>query len=230
MRFTCKNCGKGFDGRKDSKYCSQSCYRLGVRGQKRKTRSDKGTRKANTIVLQVQCPGCGKDFERRESDTRKSTRIYCNQECFGKHGAHLTRGGRPRKRPGGVGLPPDPEPETLEAHSIWPVKSWFEDKGYTLLYMPGCKYTAQKSDRIYQHRLVMSVRLDRRLLSSEHVDHIIPVAAGGTDEYENLQLLTPGEHGKKTRKEDVGQQFKDLIEELGIAPETAFDRIRRSLV
>jgi 5-methylcytosine-specific restriction protein A len=34
-----------------------------------------------------------------------------------------------------------------------------------------------------------------------HVDHIVPLEEGGTDDDENLQTLCQADHGKKTREE-----------------------------
>lgn len=228
VHFTCRNCGKGFEaGRKDARYCSQACFGKKGRRQNKRTRSDKGVRKPGTVYVHAMCPGCGKEFDRRESDTRKSKNIYCDQECYGKNGSHLTRGGRPRKRPGGKGLPPHAQPETIAAHERWPVKSWFNDNGYTLLYMPDCPYTPPKGDRIYEHRLIMALELGRRLDRNEHVDHIKPLANGGTNARYNLQILTPSEHAKKTASENVvtWRNLAKAIRELGFTPEEALTRL-----
>jgi hypothetical protein len=232
MRFSCRYCGKGFDSSKSgAKYCSRPCLKAGGRGRNRKERSDKGKRKPGTKLIKTNCSGCGKEFERRESDALKSKNIYCDQECYGKNGAHLTRGGRPRKRPGGKGLPPHAQPETLRADDLWPVRSWFDDKGYTLLYMPECPYAPPSTGRIYEHRLIMSMELGRRLERTEHVDHITPISEGGTNERSNLQIMTPSNHMKKTASENVTvwRNFTKEVKNLGLSPDEALEILRRSI-
>lgn len=229
MRFSCKNCGKGFNsGNPDARFCSKECLGVKGRGPNKKQRSDTGSRKPGTVYVQAICPGCGKEFERRESDTRKSKNIYCDQECYGKNGAHLTRGGRPRKRPGGKGLPPHAQPETITANEKWEVKSWFDDNGYTLLYMPDCPYTSAKSDRIFEHRLIMAMEEGRRLERTEHVDHIVPLTEGGTNARSNLQIMTPSDHMKKTANENVTQwrQLSREVRELGFTADEVLEILR----
>lgn len=135
--------------------------------------------------------------------------------------------GRPRKRPGGLGLPPHAQPETIEADKKWKVKSWFDDKGYTLLYMPDCPYAPKSTGRIYEHRLIIAIEEGRKLERDEHVDHILPIAKGGTNARSNLQLLTRSDHMKKTAKENVVEWRKlaKLVEESGLTFEEVIERL-----
>ena len=45
---------------------------------------------------------------------------------------------------------------------------------------------------------------DGRIVVGEHVDHIVPRAAGGTDEWSNLQSLCAKCHARKTALYDGG--------------------------
>ena len=183
------------------------------------------------MVIEMECSNeyCCEKLTRQAGEIKKNKtgKFFCCRKCYDRSDvkAQASAHGRPRKRAGGRGLPPNPQPETLAVHAKTPVISWFEDRGYILLYIPDYRFV-NKDGRIYEHRLVVSEHLDRRLGRLEHVDHIQPVSQGGGNSYENLQLMSASDHGKKTRSESPSARFLALVDELGITVDEALDRVR----
>lgn len=71
MRHTCVNCGREYDGRRDSKFCSKDCF---FEHQKNR--------------VEVTCSNCGKKFIMLRKQAEKFDKHFCDMNCYSeyKHG------------------------------------------------------------------------------------------------------------------------------------------------
>lgn len=67
--------------------------------------------------------------------------------------------------------------------------------GYISVYLPSHP-DASKQGQILEHRLVMERKIGRRLLRSEHVNHINHIRDDNRPE--NLEIMTPGDHARES--------------------------------
>lgn len=86
MTHTCVNCGKEYDGRKKSKFCSRDCF-----FDYQKDR------------VEVTCAHCGKKLMMHRTQAEKYERHFCNMSCYTEYKHSHEHGGwsdeqRERKR------------------------------------------------------------------------------------------------------------------------------------
>ena len=127
------------------------------------------------------CNYCGRGFERRHPDRRYS--MPC---CTKRHAMLLAK-----------------------AHSKHAYKGWvINTRGYLLVRLPGHPM-ANKNDQVFYHRLVMSYKIGRHLLSSERVHHID--SNRQNNKPDNLELLSDGAHRRlEYAKREVGKDGRLL--------------------
>jgi endogenous inhibitor of DNA gyrase (YacG/DUF329 family) len=121
------------------------------------------------------CPQCGKEFKVSQSETHL---IHCSRRCEA-----LAKIKRPTGR----------------MHNGKPAKQ--DGDGYVWLWEPD---HPNKSYGGWQqeHRLVAEAILGRFLYWNEHVDHVNQQKDDNRPE--NLQVLSPSDHAKKTNAENLG--------------------------
>lgn len=101
--ITCVVCGKGFEGKTNSKYCSKECYKIYSHNEYLKYKAteqyqmDLGRQRENYIPTQPlitkTCAYCGERFQ-----TRNSRQIRCSSICAEKHHKLMHKGNVSRAR------------------------------------------------------------------------------------------------------------------------------------
>jgi len=81
--------------------------------------------------------------------------------------------------------------------------------GYLTVYEPSHP-AAARNGRVLEHRFVMEKMLMRRLRSDEHVDHIDQDKTN--NRLDNLQVLSPADHSRKTNGDKERAKAKLLAE------------------
>jgi len=122
-----------------------------------------------------QCLHCGKEIRIKPSQV---ARLYCNTACW--------MAGKTKSATG-------------DMHNGRPVLK--NTAGYLTVYEP-THLAANKQGRVLQHRLIVEKIIGRYLTREEHVDHINAVKDDNRPE--NLQVLTPSDHSKKTNADNLG--------------------------
>lgn len=80
--------------------------------------------------------------------------------------------------------------------------------GYIEVYLP-THPMSWKRGRILEHRLVMSKKIGRNLLDTEHVHHINGIK--NDNRVENLIILTSAEHNSHHKSEEVKHRKRDKL-------------------
>ena len=115
-------------------------------------------------LLTLRCLTCGKEFQREKKIVQRYRKHYCSHRC-----AMLAIAGTNRP----------------------PVNKRISSSGYVLIKMPGHPM-ARGGKWVPEHRLVMSQKLGRMLLSQEQVHHINGIK--DDNRIENLTILSARDH------------------------------------
>lgn len=175
----CAQCGVAFSPKRDrAVYCSRKCcYRaISVRSRdKENLRRRRKTAKRRASLSARDCRQCGQSFK----PLRRSGAVYCSERCgisaWAKRHPEVAYAGRLRRRARLRGV----ETETIKPLVV------FERDGWT------CQLCGQPAPR----RLLRT--------SSPHkptVDHITPIAKGGTHTYANVQCACSRCNSRKAAK------------------------------
>lgn len=78
MLKICEVCGKEYEGKSFSKYCSPKCKKKKNNATAQKKRSEKRKQEWEQLEHIKQCPVCGKEFELKQTHR---TQKYCCAEC-----------------------------------------------------------------------------------------------------------------------------------------------------
>ena len=78
MLKICEVCGKEYEGKSFSKYCSPKCKKKKNNATFQKKRSEKRKQEWGELEHIKQCPVCGKEFELKQTHR---TQKYCCAEC-----------------------------------------------------------------------------------------------------------------------------------------------------
>ena len=78
MLKICEVCGKEYEGKSFSKYCSPKCKKKKNNATFQKKRSEKRKQEWEQLEHIKQCPVCGKEFELKQTHR---TQKYCCAEC-----------------------------------------------------------------------------------------------------------------------------------------------------
>ena len=78
MLKICEVCGKEYEGKSFSKYCSPKCKKKKNNATAQKKRSEKRKQEWEQLEHIKQCPVCGKEFELKQTHR---TQKYCSSEC-----------------------------------------------------------------------------------------------------------------------------------------------------
>ena len=78
MLKICEVCGKEYEGKSFSKYCSPKCKKKKNNATFQKKRSEKRKQDWEQLEHIKQCPVCGKEFELKQTHR---TQKYCCAEC-----------------------------------------------------------------------------------------------------------------------------------------------------
>ena len=78
MLKICEVCGKEYEGKSFSKYCSPKCKKKKNNATFQKKRSEKRKQEWEQLEHIKQCPVCGKEFELKQTHR---TQKYCCSEC-----------------------------------------------------------------------------------------------------------------------------------------------------
>lgn len=160
QKIQCRQCKDFFQQKRTEEYCSDDCRKL-ANAKKARDREQR-----NHVPLVFTCKECGEEFERGYGSKR---RVFCQELCAKKwdnrlNGGSLnTRARRVlRKFYGKL------TPKIYQA--IKPLKVYERDEWQ-------CKICGEAID---QHA-------EPRTTFSASVDHIVPLARGGTHTYSNVQ-------------------------------------------
>lgn len=161
----CVVCGKEFEGRANSKCCSDDCKKeIARRKQKEYWDTKKAASIVNEHVTKI-CKECGKTFT---TNTFADRRLFCSEKCLKKNGRHSQAGILSRK------LNNQTRRARLRGAKVESFNSIeiFERDGWH------CQLCGEVVDKGLSHPHSLSPTLD----------HIIPLAKGGSHERENVQL------------------------------------------
>lgn len=222
----CIRCGKEYEtgfGRHCSRSCA--CRPKECKDSTRRLLSERSIESARRRGLRISsepetktCPKCGVEHTKNG--------IYCSRRCANGHFVSEDLKLKIRdsvleylRSEGITPVSERPKPEITEPEIVTGVrrrrKEWpdwgLASNGYWLLKVPedylGKRYS-QGSVYAYEHRIIAEQNIGRLLVDGEVIDHI---NGDKTDQrIENLQILTPSEHAKKT--------FRELREKRGPLP------------
>lgn len=169
------------------------------------------------------CDGCGVEFYRQPAYIAENRR-YHSPQCWNK-AQRKTRaikkcaycGGEFVVRPSEETRRFCSEAHAVSARILRPTgrdhngrPALINAQGYITIYVPGHP-AANRSGRVLEHRWVMEQSLGRYLHTKEQVDHI---NRDKTDNRpENLQLLSPTEHSRKTNGDRIRRE-REMAEQL----------------
>lgn len=131
------------------------------------------------------------------------TRSFCSQKCYREW--QKTDLGKPWNK----GLTAKSDKRILAGERNGAYRGYqTRSNGYVMLYRPE-NPDADKKGRVYEHRLVMSEWLDRRLAANEVVHHINGIK--DDNRIENLSLETSSTH-RKPHREIISESRKLMAE------------------
>ena len=209
---TCDRCRKDFqEVTKTQRFCSKQCS------------SDYHNEKNHVPITLVEkiCPKCGNKF----SDKNKK-KIYCSDKCYSnakayrnyiRNGYHLNKKGiciRCKKeywlksydqKYCSSECSANAQKKYLSIPQCLAEASRKLDKklGYVRVYCP-LHPKANTWGYVYEHRLIVEGMIGRQLTDQEHIHHINGKRWDNSPE--NLQIMTPSEHGIITAKNNESNE------------------------
>lgn len=163
---SCEICGTEFYGQSNSKYCSDKCARIAIRRSQRQKAKEEGRNSGRVETLV--CKYCGKTFKKK---VHNGIPEFCSKTCSRAHWRE--------ENPDKVAQMKARNRQTRRARkynngpvdNITPIDVFNRDKWI-------CGICGQKVNPLleYPHEL------------SPSLDHIIPLAEGGTHTWDNVQL------------------------------------------
>jgi len=142
--------------------------------------------------VKCKCDWCGKKFEKKYGDTKKTKHHFCSKKCYGQwssknrvgknhptFGKHLSKEWRDN-------LSKNHANRKGENHPMWKGGRNKNDAGYILVYKPHHPYSGYYG-QVREHRLVMEKKIGRYLKPKEVVHHINGIK--DDNRIENLMLF-----------------------------------------
>ena len=168
IKLICVICGKEFEGRANAKYCSDECYKIYSHERyinHKQTDAYKEDLKRKREAYEPKekvkktCICCGKEYE-----TNKDNSKYCSEQCANV--MHYTSESKKEERRRYRARKSSAYVAPVNTMDIYK-----RDKGI-------CKICGKKIDLKLEYPHPMSLS----------IDHIIPLACGGTHEPKNVQI------------------------------------------
>lgn len=154
-------------------------------------------------MIELDCPGCGRKFEKYASDHRviHGKTIFCSRECYleyyrKKNTAICPVCGKTYKRKRSSNKVCSSEC-ARKYNSMNAKHKVYMENGYLVEHKKGYN----KKGNVKQHRRIMEEYLGRPLNPDEIVHHINGIKTD--NRIENLQVMTWSEHSSMHRKEEI---------------------------
>jgi len=206
IRTQCVMCGTAFEQAQSvgGKYCTRACYL-----------KDRQPRKA--------CKTCGTPLARTKL-------TYCSQACLFQ--GRRTGSEKPCQQCGVVMyVEPNQSNKRYCSRSCQnegkrltgPGWKWRRPDGYVAVYYP-THPDATKAGWVLEHRLVAEEKYGRRILKTEHVNHINGIKDDNRPE--NLETISPSDHAGISNKQGAAQRKAMKAELAALREEVAAYRER----
>ena len=173
----CLQCEETFKGEewKKRKFCSKPCQFLYRRGSNHP--------RWKSAPIERVCPICKIIFKARLAEVASGGGVYCSLKCVGiqngGHQCHFYKHGQSRTK------------EYRRIYVALRTARLRKAKGI---------FTSEDVIALYHHQAGKCAVCKEELKNKYHVDHIMPLARGGSNWPENLQLLCPSCNLKKGAK------------------------------